>query len=141
MRKLFFYALALILLDQITKYLMQGKSFFSGFFSLNYVVNKGAAFGLLQGGRWFFIITAIIVIAYILVEYKKIKHKFGLVLLFAGSLSNCFDRLFLGYVRDFISIKYFSTFNFADIFNVLGVGLIFYFYIKGIYPKKLKEKA
>lgn len=133
MKKLFLYSAILIFFDQITKYLMQDKSFFSGIFSLNYVTNKGAAFGIFQGGKWIFILTAIIVLFLIFKYYKIYKNKIGLILVFAGATGNLIDRIFLGYVRDFISIKYFSVFNFADIFNVIGIGLLIYF--------SLKEKA
>jgi signal peptidase II len=130
MKKLLVISAILVFIDQITKYLMTDKKLFEGFVSLSYATNKGAAFGMLQGWKWLFIIVTIAVIIGIFYYYKDFKRKVGLVLLLAGAIGNLIDRVFLGYVRDFIAVRYFSTFNLADAFNVIGVGLIIYFYWK-----------
>ena len=130
MKKLFIVSIILVLIDQISKYLMTDRKLTEGFISLSYTTNKGAAFGLLQGWQWLFIVITVMVIAGIFYYYKDIKRKEGFMLLLAGSIGNLIDRVFLGYVRDFISVNYFSVFNLADAFNVIGVGLIIYFYWK-----------
>ena len=130
MRDFLIYSTALVIVDQLTKYLMQGKSFFTGWFSLNYVTNTGAAFGIMTGWRWFFVVVGILVIGLIFYYYRKYKYQTGLIFLLAGTLGNLIDRIFLGFVRDFISVKYFSTFNIADVFSVVGVMLIIYYTYK-----------
>ncbi len=52
---------------------------------------------------------------------KKIINILTLTVIIFGAISNILDRIFLGYVIDFIDIPWFSTFNFADIFIVGGV--------------------
>jgi signal peptidase II len=131
MKKFLIFTALLVLVDQITKYLMQGKSLInSGFISLTYKTNYGAAFGILQGWKVFFIIVTIAVIVAIFYYYNKTKHKVALTLLLAGSIGNLIDRIFLGYVRDFIFVKHFSTFNLADVFNVVAVAIIIYYQFK-----------
>ncbi len=61
--------------------------------------------------------------------------KIGFILLFSGILGNLFDRIFLGYVIDFITPStYFPSFNLSDIFNFTGVLIL----IICIFKKKLK---
>ncbi|RME54959.1 signal peptidase II [Candidatus Woesearchaeota archaeon] len=132
MKRLILFSTLLVFVDQVTKYLMQGKTYFeNNFVALIYTTNTGAAFGILKGWNLFFIIVTIAVIAGIF-YYHKIYNTFGLTLLLAGSVGNLIDRIFLGHVRDFIYVKYFSTFNLADAYNVIGVMLIL------LYMKKLK---
>ncbi len=91
-----------------------------GVFSLTYVENRGAAFGMLQNMRLLFIVTTIIVcgvMVYILVKERRKMHalmRVSLALILAGAIGNFIDRAFLGFVRDMF---YFELINFA-IFNV-----------------------
>ena len=63
--------LAIIIVDQITKYMtvsmlmpINSVEIIKNFFSLTYVENRGAAFGTMMGGRWFFVaLTVIVVVA------------------------------------------------------------------------------
>ncbi len=127
MRKLIIVSVILVMLDQITKYLMDGKEYFSGFVSLHSTVNYGAAFSMLEGWNWLFVLVSIIVIIGIFYYYRSFRNKWGLILLLSGTIGNLVDRVLFGYVRDFISVKYFATFNLADSFNVIGAALIIYF--------------
>lgn len=118
----------LIAVDQATKYLavihLKDKPAYiilNGILELNYLENKGAAFGMLQNQKPFFIFVAIVilgVIAYVL--YKVPDNKkynilhFLLALIAAGAIGNMIDRIRLNYVVDFI---YFVLINFP-IFNV-----------------------
>lgn len=137
MRKLIIFSLVLVALDQLTKYLMHGREYFSGLISLHSTINYGAAFSMMQGWNWLFILVSLIVIAGIFYYLKSFKHKLGPILLLSGTVGNMIDRLFLGYVRDFISVEYFATFNMADSFNVIGVALIIYFsFMEEKQPKK-----
>lgn len=122
-----------IALDQVTKYMMD--SFISPHepigllpvLQLVNVRNTGAAFGLFSDlGNLFFIVISLVAMAFI--GYMLIKGRDGhlcLSLILGGACGNLIDRIFLGYVRDFIDV-YISTyhwpaFNIAD--SALTVGL------------------
>ncbi|MFC1754549.1 signal peptidase II [Thermoproteota archaeon] len=132
--------LLVLALDQLTKLLAERyKPSGSGFFSINYTTNTGAAFGIFPQGGVFLIILSIIVLAaivYYLFYYSKknsIKTPKGMAvfsaLLFGGALGNLIDRLVHGYVIDFIDFAFWPAFNIADIAITLGViGIIFYMY-------------
>lgn len=119
----------LVTLDQITKFIFQGKEYLHKGFGIEYATNTGAAFGILKGNNFFLAIIAIIVIGFIFYYYKKVdKHeRTGLLLILAGTLGNLIDRIFFGYVRDFIALPFWPNFNFADMYNTIGV-LILAFY-------------
>ena len=95
-----------------------------------YVQNTGAAFSMLAGGT---VILSVISVAFCVgagVYWVRKKDKppilkLVLVLLFAGAFGNAIDRIFYGFVVDFISIKWFSfpTFNIADMAIVAGAVL------------------
>ena len=113
--------------DQVTKYLIQANMkpgecipLIPGVIEISFVKNTGAAWGMMSGARWFFIILTIIVcilLAYFLVKNKgtmtKLSH-YSFVLILGGAIGNLIDRIALGYVRDMI---YFSLINFP-VFNV-----------------------
>ncbi len=119
---------ALVALDQYTKYLavlhLKDKPAYiiiNGVLELNYLENKGAAFGMLQNQKAFFIFVAVVilsVIGYVLFktpEQKKYRSLHVLLsLIAAGAIGNMIDRIRLDYVVDFI---YFVLINFP-IFNV-----------------------
>jgi len=105
----------LIILDQLTKYF------------LGDVKNYGAAFGILQGYTTLLIIVSLAVAGVCAYYYKEKNLRVGLSFLLAGTISN---RIFLGYVRDFIDLKFWPVFNLADSFNVIGVILIIYLSLK-----------
>lgn len=132
----------LIFIDQITKYLairyLKGRRpvvLIKDFFQFAYVENKGAAFGILEHKREFFIIITLVIIVFLtlyLVKHINDMNNFGIIsfsLLIGGSAGNLFDRIRLGYVVDFISFKFFNqykfpVFNMADIFIVCSTILI-----------------
>lgn len=103
--------LVLLALDLITKQIFGN------------IKNYGAAFGALEGFNWFFVAIGAIVI-WILLKYRKKVNKYGFYFLMAGVLGNLIDRVIFRYVRDFISINIWPSFNLADVFNVVGVILI-----------------
>lgn len=130
-------AVVTLILDQVTKYwavkrLSCGSiTVIEGILDLNYVQNTGAAFGILQGNQWFFLITIpIIVLAVIIYASTKLgKEPFILVsmgLIVGGAISNYIDRIRLGYVVDFIDFHIWPIFNLADSAIVIG-GLILSF--------------
>ena len=97
--------------------------------------NIGAAFGILPGFSILFIAVAVVIIFLILKFYKKCGKpmQIALILILAGTISNTLDRIFLGYVIDFIRIPFISnssTFNLADICNVAGAAALLISLIK-----------
>ncbi|GAF85946.1 unnamed protein product [marine sediment metagenome] len=126
-----------LILDQLTKYFLKNKTFIiTDFLKISYVENTGAAFGILKGFNLLFIIVAFLVIFLIFKYYKEIKKEKAYVhlavgFLLGGVLGNLIDRLFMGYVRDFIDFSFWPTFNVADTFSTIAVFiLIFYTLIK-----------
>ena len=93
------------------------------------VHNYGAAFGIFQNARWpLTVISLVFVIAIIILINREIIHtKFGrwtAVLIVAGALGNCIDRMLYGYVVDMFEVEFFhfAVFNVADIFiTVCGI--------------------
>lgn len=138
----------LVLLDQATKLaavsaLKDGGPFvlIPGVFQLQYLENRGAAFGLLQNARIFFLAVTLIALAaviYVLVRLplkrRYIVLRFLMVLIAAGAVGNMIDRVFLGFVRDFLyfSLIDFPIFNVADIYvtcaTILLILLLLFYY-------------
>lgn len=128
--------LLLIAVDQTTKYfavtkLMNQKplAVWDGVFELHYLENRGAAFGMLQGQKIFFVLIAAIILAvivYVLVKvpYQKMYTKLHitLVLIAGGAIGNLIDRIRYDYVVDFLyfSLINFPIFNVADIYVTLS---------------------
>ncbi len=110
-----------------------------GILELNYLENRGAAFGMMQNQKIFFIFVAVIIlgcIIYMLIkapaQRKYIILHVVLTFIAAGAIGNMIDRLSLNYVVDFIYIKAinFPIFNVADIYVtvctvILAIVLIF----------------
>lgn len=126
----------LIGLDQFVKYLtviyLQGNSPYiviDQMFALTYVENRGAAFGLLQNQRIFFLIFTIIILSIVFYYYLKIPRtkryfllRLCLIVFFAGAIGNWIDRLRLSYVIDtfYFSLIDFPVFNVADSYVVVS---------------------
>lgn len=97
------------------------------FLHLTYVENRGAAFSLLSGsGTFLIVISAIVVVVMLFVLLsKKVTSKLlccTLGLIIAGGLGNLIDRIFRGFVVDYIDLRVinFAVFNFADCCVVIG---------------------
>jgi len=136
-----FIAAILVLIDQVTKIVAQQKLMLSepivlinNFLQLNYVENRGAAFGILQNQRLFFILMTFAVLgAIVIFRYKNNSltrlSRYILDFMIAGAIGNLIDRVRLTYVIDFIDINFwgfydFPVFNFADIFLVCATILL-----------------
>ena len=127
-------------IDQLTKYAavqnLKGKPaipLIDGILELNYLENRGAAFGLLQNQKNFFVLVAIVflvVIFYVLVKAPKEKKydKLNLLLMIiaSGAVGNLIDRLRADYVVDFIYIVLidFPIFNVADMYVTFSAALL-----------------
>jgi len=130
-------ALFIIALDQFSKILItssfalgQEKSVIKGVLSFTYVRNEGAAFGILQGARVFFIILTVVILIgaiYYIVKMRPSSRleKTALSFIAGGAIGNFIDRALFGYVRDFIMTDFidFPVFNIADCFVCIGAGL------------------
>ncbi|MBU4501877.1 MAG: signal peptidase II [Nanoarchaeota archaeon] len=136
MKKLISISILIVLLDQITKFFFKNKTYIiTDFFSFDYTENTGAAFGMLKGFNILFIVVALIVIFFIfkyyteIIELKKSKPyiNYAFAFLLGGAVGNLIDRIFLGYVRDFISFSFWPTFNLADSFSTIGIILIVFY--------------
>jgi signal peptidase II len=135
-------ALLLIGIDRLTKWLavqfvMPELTIpvvgIGGFEILNftYLENTGAAFGIFRGQQMFLIVvTGLFTVGAIAILFSgKIKSKLMLMsitLIIGGAVGNLIDRIFYGYVVDFIELKFinFAIFNFADMCVVVGAFLM-----------------
>jgi signal peptidase II len=124
MRQQLFWSIACIIfaVDRLSKWVVVT-------YNLPYTLNKGAAFGILQGQRLFFIIVSVLFIAILIWQYKEIlKHKSFTILtalLLGGTFGNLYDRVLTGVVIDFIDVGFWPSFNIADTALTIGViGLI-----------------
>ena len=100
-------------------------------FDFTYVQNKGAAFSMLSGRLGILSVISVLfcigVVVYFII--KRPKQKLwctALSLMFAGALGNAWDRIFYGYVVDFIQTNFmnFAVFNIADIAITAGAALM-----------------
>jgi len=142
MKKLFIFSILLIVLDQITKYFFTNKEYLIGSIGIRYTENTGAAFGIMKGWGIFLIIVSVLVAIFILYYYKEVKWKLPLILIFAGTIGNLIDRLFLGYVRDFVMVWIWPVFNVADVCNTIGIIMLAYYFWREdkIYKQKRPKK-
>lgn len=139
----------LIVLDQVTKHLAvthlknaKAIPILPDIFELSYLENHGAAFGILQGQKTYFIIMTILILAILLFVYIQIPDcrryfymRFIIVLLVSGAIGNFIDRCLNNYVIDFFYFKLidFPVFNVADIYVTVAailLILLFCFYYK-----------
>lgn len=134
-----------VFLDQLSKALVVSKLkgqepfvLIENVFELHYLENRGAAFGMLQNAKWFFLIAAfvlLIVIGYVLVKVPDQKQYFPwhffAILLAAGGIGNMIDRITQDFVTDFLYFKLidFPIFNVADIYVTVGTFLLVFYVI------------
>jgi len=115
------------------------------FFTFTYVKNTGAAYGMFSDNTIMLTIVSIAMVI-VFVVYDIFNHSnnilyiLGFSFIISGAIGNMIDRIFLGYVRDFISIRLFNfVFNIADIFVTFGM-ILFMVYILISAIKESKEK-
>ena len=136
-------ALVVVILDQLTKYIasssleMYQPVAVMPMFNWTLMHNTGAAFSFLHdaGGwqRWFFALIAIVVSTVIVIWLKRLQQHekwqaVALALILGGAIGNVIDRIWFGYVVDFIQVYYqqwyWPAFNLADSAITLGVSMI-----------------
>lgn len=120
-----FASLLVIVLDQLTKFFLREKTYplLGKVFSITYVQNTGASFGILKDMTTALIFFSIFIVGLILFFYDKIPRKLALpvALILGGTIGNLIDRIMLGYVHDFIKICFWPSFNIADLAITVGV--------------------
>ena len=129
------FAAAVVILDQISKYLTvaniplyESIPFIPGLLSLQYVRNLGAAWSSFEGQIWLFSLVFVLFTGLVLWEYFKKPMAFTnferwlIAAVYGGGLGNMIDRIRLGYVVDMIKTDFmdFPVFNVADCFITCG---------------------
>ena len=156
-------AAVLLVLDQFTKHLavvhlknQPAYVIIDGVLELQYLENRGSAFGMLQNQKVFILFVGIVFLAVLLFFLFKLpeQKKFRIVhvllaVIVAGGIGNMIDRFRLDYVVDFISfvlINY-PIFNVADIYvtmTFIVLVLLIFFYYKdedfSIYSRRQEQK-
>lgn len=129
-------ALLVVIFDQLTKYYVV-ENFYLGesvpvienIFHWTYILNPGAAFGMLEGSRWFFVVIAVGVLGGIWYMKDEINEggrmmQYGAALFGGGAIGNLIDRARSGLVIDFFDFRIWPVFNVADIAICVGVAMI-----------------
>ena len=142
-----------VILDQMTKLFaclyLKNIEIIPNFFNLTYVENTGGAWGILDNNRVVLIgvsvITILIINKYINSDVQTSKLSsicYGMLL--GGIFGNLFDRIFRGFVVDFLNFTIFGynfpVFNIADSIIIIGVILMFIEVIGETYGSKSKKK-
>ncbi len=130
-------SLVLAAADQLIKYFIYAGLYpegsievIPGLFTLQYVENRGAAFGIFQNGTLILSIVSVLFIALFVyfVAAKKLSGKLFLtsaVLVIGGAVGNLIDRIFRGFVIDYLAVSFFPPVcNFADYCITVGAALL-----------------
>lgn len=149
------FAIIVIILDRFSKFLavehlkeVKSIPVIENVLNFTYVENRGMAFGALQNARWVFMIATSLIIVAIVVIFIKYGGKsklfdISLGLILGGGIGNMIDRIFLGYVIDFIDFCAFDfwtwVFNVAD--SAVTVGSIMFALYIIFYDKMLFSKG
>ncbi len=133
------FVLGIVGVDQLTKYLTIANislfadvPFLPGFLSLTYVQNTGAAFSMLEGQAWLFVLVFAVMTVLLFIEYFKHPLPFTrlerwcLAAIYGGGIGNMLDRVFRGFVVDMIKTEFidFPIFNIADCYITCGCILL-----------------
>ncbi|KGP75693.1 lipoprotein signal peptidase [Desulfosporosinus sp. Tol-M] len=141
------------IIDRFLKFLIQ-TNFIPGetlivipkVFHLTFVLNPGAAFGLMAGQTWIFVVAALLVIVGVIYGQFRIPRsemltRLAIGMIGGGALGNLYDRLVIGRVVDYLDFQIWSyVFNFADSMIVLAVGLLMFLLYREEKAQKKSEK-
>ncbi len=126
--------LSIILIDQITKYLVYTNislnssfSVLEGIFHLTYIQNTGAGFGILKDSVFLLSFISVIAAGIIIYSYPQLKNRLmqsAAALLLGGTIGNLIDRTFRGYVIDFLDLQIWPSFNIADSAITVGAFIL-----------------
>lgn len=141
-------SILIVAADQIIKYFVVkdlsavgSVPFIPNFLNLTYVENRGAAFGMMQDMYWIFAIITVLMISafFYVIAKKKITSKFFVacaVLIIGGGIGNLIDRIFRGFVVDYLELSFFPyVCNLADYCITVGAVLLIV-YVLFMYDKK-----
>lgn len=145
-----YLSILIVIIDQITKFIVHkfmdlydSINVIPYFLNFTYIRNEGIAFGIyFEGGKIFFIILPILITIYLFYllkneEFQDYQSQIALYLIIAGAIGNIIDRIFRGYVVDFIDFHlngmHWYVFNIAD--SSVTIGLIFLLYSSIIVKK------
>ena len=126
------------LADQISKYFFSSPSFqtSNGLVDITYSTNTGSLWSLFSSVasiNLFFIILSFIMLIALVVVFRKSffsqKYLLSFSILTGGIVGNLLDRLFRGFVVDWINLHFWPVFNLADSFIVLGIILLSYYVV------------
>jgi signal peptidase II len=127
-----FIGIALVIIDQIFKYMVNinmslGQSYplIKDFLAITYVKNTGIAFGLFKNNNLFMILVISLIIIILLYFYNKEKNKvfslkIAITMLISGAVGNLIDRIYYGFIVDYIDFSFWPAFNLADSLIVIG---------------------
>ena len=139
----FFIVCSIVLIDLISKIfihqsmdLYQSVTIIPSLLDFTYIRNEGIAFGInFEGSRIFFIVFPIVITFYLISllrdkEFQSSSSQISLLLIIGGAIGNITDRIFRGYVVDFIDFHingvHWYVFNIAD--SSVTIGLLFLLY-------------
>lgn len=141
-----FLSICIVVLDQVVKFLVAHEMFpgmsipiIQDVFHITFVLNPGAAFGILAHQRSFFIVMGIVIaiLGGLFSPYIRRQCRIfrcGTALLLGGALGNLIDRVRFGHVIDFFDFRIWPVFNIADIAIVVGVAAIIYAILFKMHP-------
>lgn len=143
----------LVIIDQLIKFFVVeflkpagSFMFIKGFLQFTYVENTGAMMGFMKDKTLLMTIMAILVLVLLLVLILTKKIRFGfeyccIIMIAAGGIGNIIDRIFRGFVVDYIEVLFvdFYVFNFADCLVTVGAFLIVFYEIYDL-VKEMKQK-
>ncbi len=146
---------ALVAIDQFIKLLViehlepiGSLPLIDGFIQLNYAENTGAAFGSFSGKTSllsiFTFVIIVVGIIYLLIKKRKVDVEYVCItLIIAGGLGNLVDRVFRGFVVDYIEPLFmdFAIFNFADILVTCSCIAFVIWLIYDMYREGKREKG
>lgn len=133
-------AIAVTILDQVVKWFVQGHMelgesipMIPHIFHLTYIMNPGAAFGILEYQHTFFLGIVVILFAAYLIMRRRIPKKpvyfpIGIGMVLGGALGNAIDRVRYQGVVDFFDFRVWPIFNVADIAICVGMALILWYF-------------
>jgi signal peptidase II len=124
-----FLFLSLVIVDQITKLIFSNRDFFVGPIHVYNAKNFGLAFSINLGllPNLSLIFFGLFFLLYYFLKHKKELSDLAIlafILIFGGGVSNIIDRLYLGYVRDFLDLGLGFTFNLSDLYIAAGLIMV-----------------
>ena len=142
----FICSIAIIAIDQLTKFLIYGSapvSVLGDFLWFESSLNTGVAFSMFEGHSYLFVVlsgVAALVMIWLIISKKIFKSKFekiSLGVILGGTIANAIDRIAFGGVRDFIYLKFinFAIFNVADMAITIGASLLCLLIVISIFKK------